>query len=93
MLLFGNAAIDSCKKQFVMGSVTAEKCNRESEIMMEFIPIKRVSTDYIEEVVDAEDDKKKSDWLRSVSLWDHEPDNHTNLLQGDHEVMKRKSSS
>ncbi|KAA3488321.1 transcription factor LUX-like [Gossypium australe] len=69
-------AIESCKKEMYMQgqSECSEQTSSDSPVLEEFIPIKR-SCNCSEEDDDDDDenvaaaDKKKSDWLRSVQLW------------------------
>ncbi|CAA3002610.1 transcription factor HHO3-like [Olea europaea subsp. europaea] len=80
-------AIEACKQQLSDGqSECSEQISSEGPILEEFIPVKRVSSnsDNDEEQSKKPSDKnsknnnekfsKKSDWLRSVGLWNQTPD-------------------
>ncbi|CAI9779259.1 unnamed protein product [Fraxinus pennsylvanica] len=79
-------AIDACKKQLSDGqSENSEQISSEGPILEEFIAIKKVSSSSDDDEQSKkpseknsknnnEKSSKKSDWLRSVGLWNQTPD-------------------
>lgn len=79
-------AIETCKQQLAVQSQGSEQTTvDEGPVLEEFIPIKKNSSDDenfdngdVDEQMfnESEDEKlsKKSDWLRSVQLWNRTPD-------------------
>lgn len=76
-------AIEACKKELSGTSTTSEQCSEQTAsvcggpVFEEFIPIKKSDDSEHEsrrEIEKSDVDSKKSDWLRSVHLWNHSPD-------------------
>ncbi|XP_044488799.1 transcription factor HHO3-like [Mangifera indica] len=81
-------AIETCKKElsgktteYMQGqSECSEQTSSDAPVLEEFIPLRRTSSvDEIDEQHSHDQadnciDKKKSDWLRSVQLWNQSPD-------------------
>lgn len=72
-------AIETCKQQLVAQSQCSEQTTSdEGPVLEEFIPLKKSSCDEDDEQMshESQDDKlsKKSEWLRSVQLWNQSPD-------------------
>ncbi|XP_073057644.1 transcription factor HHO3-like [Primulina eburnea] len=70
----------------------SEQTSSELPVLEEFIPLKRVSSDSDGKEEDSQKPKndinsKKSDWLRSVQLWNQTPDSPAKL-----EVKKNRST-
>ncbi|CAH8358892.1 unnamed protein product [Eruca vesicaria subsp. sativa] len=84
-------AIEACKKELSGTSTTSEQCSEQTAsvcggpVFEEFIPIKKRNNEDEEEgehessheIEKSDVDSKKSDWLRSVHLWNHSPDPDT----------------
>ncbi|KAF8094023.1 hypothetical protein N665_0371s0008 [Sinapis alba] len=89
-------AIEACKKELSVTSTTSEQCSEQTAsvcggpVFEEFIPIKKKSNNEEEEddgehqsheeIEKSDVDSKKSDWLRSVHLWNHSPDPDTTVV-------------
>ena len=93
------AAIEKCKKEFYrQRQECSEQTSSEGPVLEEFMPIKRASSSEedeqnskkakiicVTESNRSEKSSKKSDWLRSVQLWNQTPDPPSNK-----EVKKKK---
>ncbi|KAJ0242846.1 Transcription factor HHO2 [Hirschfeldia incana] len=84
-------AIEACRKELSSTSTTSEQCSEQTTsvsggpVLEEFIPTKKVEENGEHESPTAPEennvDKKKSDWLRSVQLWNpSSPDTNTNTV-------------
>lgn len=85
-----SAAIETCKKEISGTTAdymhVQSECSEQTmsevgpPVLEEFIPIKRTSSPDEDEQeshkasTNTNTDKKKSDWLRSVQLWNQSPD-------------------
>ncbi|KAL0801281.1 hypothetical protein Bca101_056457 [Brassica carinata] len=82
-------AIEACKKELSGTSTTSEQCSEQTAsvcggpVFEEFIPIKKSDNEHESprEIEKSDVDSKKSDWLRSVHLWNHHsPDQDTTTV-------------
>ncbi|KAG2281226.1 hypothetical protein Bca4012_049697 [Brassica carinata] len=93
-------AIEACRKELSSTSTTSEQCSEQTTsvsggpVLEEFIPTKKIEENGEHESPTPEEignnvDKKKSDWLRSVQLWNPSPD--TNEVSNPERVVGKKA--
>ncbi|KAJ4909734.1 myb-like transcription factor family protein [Raphanus sativus] len=78
-------AIEACRKELSSTSTTSEQCSEQTTsvsggpVLEEFIPTKKTEENgEHESPTPPEENVKRSDWLRSVQLWNPSPDTNTN---------------
>ncbi|CAH8327036.1 unnamed protein product [Eruca vesicaria subsp. sativa] len=93
-------AIEACKKELSSTSTTSEQCSEQTTsvsggpVLEEFIPTKKVEENEEHESPTREEignNVKKSDWLRSVQLWNPSPDTNTNTVSNPERVVGKKA--
>ncbi|KAF8108250.1 hypothetical protein N665_0112s0007 [Sinapis alba] len=92
-------AIEACRKELSSTSTTSEQCSEQTTsvsggpVLEEFIPTKKIEEHEspTPEEIGNNVDKKKSDWLRSVQLWNPSPDTNTNEVSNPERVVGKKA--